>query len=192
MIRPTARGLAVTALFAALVPPTPIRAEATAGAMAECPLHAQHTQPAHGETAPAPAATHDAALAARGDRHMGFPQAATTHHFRLTTDGGTIEVTGRDPGDEATVAQVRAHLRHIATAFAEGDFSIPRAVHAQAPPGTEAMRAAGTAIEYGYAELPAGGRVRLVARTPEALAAVHEFLRYQITDHRTGDPVTPP
>jgi len=32
--------------------------------------------------------------------------------------------------------------------------------------------------------------VRIVAKTPEARAAVHEFLRFQITDHRTGDPLT--
>ena len=34
-----------------------------------------------------------------------------------------------------------------------------------------------------------GGRVRLRTSNPEALAAIHEFLRFQIEEHRTGDPV---
>jgi hypothetical protein len=124
---------------------------------------------------------------ARGDVAMGFSQQATVHHFRLTADGGAIEVTVSDAADTATRDAVRRHLQAIEVAFAEGDFAIPRAVHAQTPPGVAAMRAAG-AMSYRYEELPAGGRVVLAASTPEALAATHEFLRFQIAEHATGDP----
>jgi len=34
--------------------------------------------------------------------------------------------------------------------------------------------------------------VRITTRDGEALAAVHEFLRYQIREHHTGDPLTVP
>jgi hypothetical protein len=152
-----------------------------------CPLHAQHVGQAagaHGEEA------HRAEVDARGDVAMGFSQHATTHHFRLAADGGAIEVTVRDAADTATREAVRTHLQAIAAAFAGGDFSIPEAVHAQLPPGAVEMRAAGGAIRYGYEELPAGGRVVLAAATPEAVAAVHDFLRFQIAEHETGDPST--
>lgn len=169
--------------------PSPETATAPAPQVADCPLHAAHLAAGAGTSH---GADPDAALRARGDEHMGFPQAATTHHFRLAADGGAIEVTANDPADEVTIARVREHLRHIAAAFAAGDFSIPQAVHAAMPPGAREMAAAGRAIEYGFGELPAGGRVRLVARGEAALAAVHEFLRFQIADHATGDPAAVP
>jgi hypothetical protein len=160
------------------------------GTMADCPLHATHAAAA--AAAARVTSEHATALAARGEQHMGFSQEATTHHFLLLADGGAVEVTANDPLDAATVAQVRDHLRHLAGAFAAGDFSIPHAVHAQEPPGTEAMRAAGHAIAYSFVELPAGGSLRLTASTPQALAAAHEFLRFQIEDHATGDPTAAP
>lgn len=150
-----------------------------------CPLHAQHT----GKTAAAPSSdAHRHEVDARGDVAMGFSQQATTHHFLLAKDGGSIEVTVRDTADHATLEAVRSHMQTIEAAFTNGDFTIPEAVHAQLPPGAASMRAAGPAIRYRYEELPAGARVVLVAGSPEALAAVHEFLRFQITDHGTGDP----
>ena len=32
-------------------------------------------------------------------------------------------------------------------------------------------------------------RVLISSRNPEAVAAVHEFLKFQITEHQTGDPL---
>ena len=166
----------------------PLRGQAEAGAAAampaDCPLHA-----AHAAAASAEADAHRHEVDARGDVAMGFSQGATVHHFRLADDGGSIEVTARDAGDAATIGQVRSHLQHIAVAFGEGDFTIPTAVHAQLPPGAAAMRAAGDAVRYRYEELPAGARVVIAATTTDAVSAVHEFLRFQITDHGTGDPV---
>jgi hypothetical protein len=170
-------------------PQAAAEAAADAEAPAGCPLHAQHMAAA---AAGGAAHSHHADLQARGDRHMGFSQDATTHRFAIAADGGAVEVTANDPGDEGTIEQVRKHLRHVAAAFADGDFSIPEAVHAQAPPGSGAMAAAGDGIAYAYSDLPAGGRVRLTARTDAALAAVHEFLRFQIADHGTGDPTSVP
>jgi len=153
---------------------------------ADCPLHAAHMSGGNDEAKAAAAHRHE--VDARGDVAMGFSQQATEHHFRLAGDGGAIEVTARDTADTATIAQVREHLQQISVAFAGGDFAIPTAVHAQLPPGAAAMRTAGDAVRYRFEELPAGGRVVITAGTAEALAAVHEFLRFQIAEHGTGDP----
>jgi hypothetical protein len=165
-------------------------AAATGEAMPEgCPLHAAHMAAASATSGDPAAHRHDVeALNARGDVAMGFSQQATEHHFRLAADGGAIEVTVREATDAASLQAIRSHLRTIAVAFAAGDFSTPQAVHAQVPPGVEGMRAAGAAIAYRYEELPAGARVRLTATDAAALAAVHDFLRFQIRDHGTGDP----
>jgi hypothetical protein len=42
-------------------------------------------------------------------------------------------------------------------------------------------------ISYSFEELEAGGRVRIKTANPDALKAVHDFLRFQIEDHHTGD-----
>jgi hypothetical protein len=49
------------------------------------------------------------------------------------------------------------------------------------------MKEKRTEISYGFEELPSGGRVRIKTTNPEALKAVHDFLRFQIEDHHTGD-----
>jgi hypothetical protein len=42
-------------------------------------------------------------------------------------------------------------------------------------------------IHYKYEEISSGGRVRIESSDPVALAAIHDFLRFQISEHQTGD-----
>jgi hypothetical protein len=125
-----------------------------------------------------------------GDMAMGFSHRKTTHHFRLTASGGFIQVQANDPKDTTSRAQVRVHLQHISKAFKDGDFSDPEMTHSRVPPGVPTMQQLKFAIEYKYVETKAGGKVLISTLNPEALKAVHEFLRFQIEDHQTGDPKT--
>jgi hypothetical protein len=130
----------------------------------------------------------DAELKRRGAAAMGFDQDATTHHFRIAADGGSIDVDVKDPSDDESRRQIRAHLEEIARDFARGDFAKPFATHAEVPPGVDAMRSLKRAITYRYEDTPGGGRVRITTSNEKARNAVHEFLRYQIREHGTGDP----
>jgi len=125
----------------------------------------------------------------RGDHTMGFSHANTRHHFRLKEDGGAIEVTAIRGDDTASRDQIRRHLKHIAEKFSEGDFSAPMIIHAQTPPGVEAMKRSKAEIKYQYEEIERGAKVHITTANPEAVKAVHEFLRFQIQDHKTGDPI---
>ena len=154
---------------------------------ADCPMmregeNSKTQHDAHG--------THDASLDERGARAMGFSQIATAHHFLLKPDGGVIQVEVKDATDAANRDLVRQHLSHVARAFAEGDFETPMLVHERVPPGADVMRRLKSEISYTYEEIEAGARVRVSTKNAEALAAVHDFLRFQIEDHRTGDPLT--
>ena len=71
--------------------------------------------------------------------------------------------------------------------FSEGNFSIPHFVHAQNPPGVPTMKKLKSAIHYSAEPLSNGGRVKMETSSPEGIAAVHQFLRFQIKDHETGD-----
>jgi hypothetical protein len=60
-------------------------------------------------------------------------------------------------------------------------------IHDRMPPGAETMKRLGKAISYRSEPTARGARVVIRTGNPEALAAVHDFLRFQIADHRTGD-----
>ena len=145
-------------------------------------MHAQHMKAAED--------AHAAEVKNRGAEGMGFNQDRTQHHFRLLPDGGAIEVSVNDLDDADSREHVQHHLSAIATAFAAGDFQLPMFIHSQTPPGVRVMRRLKARITYTYEETPSGGRVRISTSDKQALAAVHAFLRFQIADHRTGDPTT--
>ena len=131
----------------------------------------------------------DPEMKQRGAEAMGFDQDTTTHHFRLTETGGVIEVSTNAAGDTAGRDQIRAHLTEIAAEFATGNFKKPFMTHAEVPPGVETMKRLAGRIRYSFEATPRGGLVRIATDDAAARRAVHEFLRYQITEHATGDPL---
>ncbi|HLJ47676.1 MAG TPA: hypothetical protein VKU01_16785 [Bryobacteraceae bacterium] len=130
---------------------------------------------------------HHGAVNQRGDHVMGFSHEKTTHHFRLYSDGGAIEVEANDPKDTQSRDQIQMHLGHIAKMFAAGDFKAPMLIHDRVPPGVPVMQELKSDITYEFSKTERGGRVRITTKNPEALKAVYEFLRFQIADHQTGD-----
>lgn len=150
-----------------------------AAGMAFCPMHEQAKT---SQSDP-----HHQGVVKRGDEVMGFSHEKTTHHFRLYPDGGAIEAEVNDAKDTASRDQIRSHFGHIATMFAEGNFSAPMLIHSQNPPGTEVMKRLRNAIEYKLESTEKGARIRITTKDAEPLRAVYEFLRFQITDHQTGD-----
>jgi hypothetical protein len=124
----------------------------------------------------------------RGEKGMGFPQTATTHNFLLKTNGGAIRVEVNDPANADGRNSVRMHLTHIAKAFQKGDFDIPMFVHDTVPPGVPEMKRLRGNIEYSVDETPNGGQVVIFSTDRAALLAIHQFLRFQIEEHKTGDP----
>jgi hypothetical protein len=130
---------------------------------------------------------HHANVAERGDHVMGFDHTKTTHHFRLSPAGGAIEVSANDAADTESRDAIRGHLSHIATMFAAGDFDAPMLIHDRVPPGVPAMKRKKDRIGWKFEETENGGRVLIETKDAEALTAVHDFLRFQIEDHQTGD-----
>ncbi|HEY7499938.1 MAG TPA: hypothetical protein VH740_15570 [Vicinamibacterales bacterium] len=136
----------------------------------------------------APQHTHPAD---RAQQTMGFDQHKTTHHFLLEAGGGTIEVTANDADDRASLEQIRMHLRHIASAFQEGNFEAPFLVHGMNPPGVDVLKDRRASMTYRFEEVPKGAKVVMRTADAAAKAALHDFLRFQIREHRTGDPLKP-
>ena len=125
------------------------------------------------------------AMQARGQEVMGVDQYTSVHHFQSLPDGGRIELQ-RDRDDSVGTAAIRAHLRHIARAFAAGDFGAPFAVHQEAVPGVAVMRARRSAIGYDVSDLPRGAALRIRSADATAIDAVHRFLAYQRREHHAA------
>jgi len=128
------------------------------------------------------------AMMNRGDAGMGFSQEKTTHHFILLKHGGAIQVSANDPKDDASRDHIRMHLSHIAKMFSEGDFHTPMFIHDTTPPGVPTMEKLHSEIRYQYEQTDSGAKIMIATANPKALHAVHEFLRFQIDEHKTGDP----
>jgi hypothetical protein len=140
----------------------------------ECPMHKEHQ---------------NAGMVERGNHAMGFDQNKTTHHFLLKDDGGIIRVEANDPQDQESRDAIRGHLSHIAVLFSKGDFDIPMFVHDRMPDGVPVMKELKDAITYKYEDMENGGMVNLRSQNADAVKAIHQFLRFQIQDHKTGDPL---
>jgi len=125
----------------------------------------------------------------RGDKHMGFDHLKTTHHFLLANDGGSINVEANDVKDSESRDQIRRHLRHIAMMFGEGNFEVPMLIHEKTPPGSEVMKQLKSEIRYEFIETERGASIKISTTNAQAVKAIHEFLTFQITEHKTGDPL---
>lgn len=125
----------------------------------------------------------------RGDKHMGFDHLKTTHHFVLTNDGGVIQVEANDVKDTESRDQIRNHLHHISMMFSEGNFDTPMLIHEKTPPGSEVMRQLKEEISYNYKQIDRGALIEISTSNAQARQAIHEFLKFQIKEHMTGDPL---
>jgi hypothetical protein len=131
---------------------------------------------------------HHAGVNSRGDNAMGFNHMATTHHFVLRSYGGDIDVSANDPKDTDSRDHIRHHLSMIQRKFSAGDFTDPMFIHDRVPPGVPEMKSGN--VKYDYATTPKGARLKLTATNEKTIAAIHDFLKFQIEDHQTGDPET--
>ncbi len=118
---------------------------------------------------------------------MGFDQTRTTRHFKLLPDGGTIQISANDPLDLVTRNAIRQHLANIAATFGQGNFDVPGLIHRQKPSEVDTMSRLKDNLSYAVESLPTGGRLHIRTTNSEARNAVHDFLRAQIQEHRTGD-----
>jgi predicted aspartyl protease len=90
----------------------------------------------------------------------------SSKRFLLDKKGGAIEVRTAHADDQQTRDAVRRELRN------EARSGVPFA--------TAAMQQHKKQIKYQYEKTAQGGRIRIVAKSPEALLAVQDYLRSQM------------
>jgi hypothetical protein len=156
---------------------------------ATCPLHEQHMKEAAAKAQNQPVVAmgdmkHGAEVDGRHDTLVASHET-TRHSFRLFADGGAIELRANDPGDKVTIDAVRSHLHEITAEFVKKDFSTPAFVHGRAPAGVAEMERLHDAISFRYENVDGGGRIRMRTANADALKAIHDFMKFQVVEHRT-------
>lgn len=129
-----------------------------------------------------------AAIMKRGDHGMRFSHEKTTHQFILLKDGGAIQVGVNDPKDDTSRDHIRMHLSHAAEMFSTGNFNGPMFIHDTTPLGVPTMTKLHSETHYQCQQTDSGAKIMIATANPKALQAVHDFLRFQIGEHKTGDP----
>lgn len=126
------------------------------------------------------------AMQDRGRIIMGVDQYTSVHRFEDLSSGGRVELQ-RTVDDSAGVNQIRRHFLEIAESIRRGDFRAPGLVHATTVPGVDVMMAKRQALRVEVRNLPRGGEMRITSEDPEVVKAIHEFMAFQRTEHRTED-----
>jgi len=122
----------------------------------------------------------------RGAMAMGVYQYTSRHRFDALPNGGRIELQRLDDADSAGITRIRVHLRSIAQAFKDGDFSTPMFVHMRSVPGACTMAAKRNVIGYAMHDLPAGGELMMTSADTTAVRAIHSFIAFQRDEHHAS------
>lgn len=135
-------------------------------------------------------ATKDEAKQKSSSMPMGFDVDKAVHHFYLLKNGGAIELTAKDANDAAMIKTLKQHLEMQAKNFEKGNFETQMQVHGKLPDGAPMLKKLRNEITYDVKSLDNGATLRIFSVNPEARQAIHEFLKFQINEHQTGDPLT--
>lgn len=125
----------------------------------------------------------------RGAKAMGFDQAKALHHFYLLKNGGAVELSAKDPNDKETIAAIQQHLALQAKAFEKGNFEAPIETHGKPPDGVPVLKKLRREITFEVVQMDAGAALRMFTINAQARQAIHDFMKFQIQEHQTGDPM---
>lgn len=60
-------------------------------------------------------------------------------------------------------------------------------IHDQTPPGVPVLQRLKSEVVYAFENRDKGAAIQIHSKNPQALKAIYAFLRFQISDHQTGD-----
>ena len=119
-----------------------------------------------------------------------YDRDRVVHHFYLYPDGGSMTLSVKDPSDTETRKAVRAYVQRVSQLIVFGNLDRPREQFGQGIPGLDRIadaRARKATITVRSSAPDEGSHIVFATADPGALQGLHEFLRFQIEDLKTGD-----
>jgi hypothetical protein len=133
----------------------------------------------------------DPALLSRATKVSGFDSDRVTRHFYVLKNGGAVEITAKDPNDEATIKAIQAQLKKESDQLTKGSFETFTNIYGKAPENAPQLKKLRDDITYAMVPQENGGVLRMLTVNPTAKSAIHDTLRFQIDQWKSGDPTTP-
>lgn len=133
----------------------------------------------------------DPALLSRVSKASGFDSERVNRHFYVLKNGGAVEITAKDSGDEATIKAIQTYLKKESDLWTKGNFETVTAVYGRPAEGTVQLKKLRDDVTFAVVPEENGAVIRMLTVNPTAKAAIHDYLRFQIDQLKTGDPTTP-
>jgi len=111
-------------------------------------------------------------------------------HYWLLKNGGAIEMVCKEPCDNSTQTAIQNYLDSLTKAFEKGSFDSEFVSGVSTPESLATLRKLRDEITFSAANSEVGYSLRMLTVNPQARDAIYDFLRYEITNRKTGDPTT--
>ncbi len=121
-----------------------------------------------------------------------YDRDRVVHHFYLYPDGGMMTLTVTDPSDAETRKAVRAYVQRVSQLMVVGNLTRLREQFGDGVPGLNRIaeaRGRKATITVHSSTPDEGSQIIFSTSDAAALEGLHDFLRFQITDLKTGDPL---
>lgn len=126
---------------------------------------------------------------ARFSKALGVSLDKVALHYYLVKNGGVIELASKDPNDTATIEAIQKYLQTQKDLWEKGKDPVTE-VHGKAPESVNLMRKLRNDITFYTAKTDTGAVLRMFSINNQARGAIQEYLKFEIEEHKTGDPPT--
>jgi hypothetical protein len=104
-------------------------------------------------------------------------------------NGGVIEFSAKDPADSASIAAVQKYLETQKDLFEKGKTEADADVHGKVPDGIPGLKKLRNEITFFAMKTESGAVLRMFTVNEQARQAIQDFVKFQINEHKTGDPL---
>lgn len=112
-------------------------------------------------------------------------------HYWLLKNGGAIEMICKAPCEDATQKSIQNYLDSLSKSFEKGAFDAEFVNGASAPEALATLKKLRDEVTFHAApSSEVGYSLRMLTVNPQARDAIYEFIRYEVTNRKTGDPTT--
>ena len=125
----------------------------------------------------------------RFGKALGTDVEKIVQHYYLLKNGGVMEFTAKDPGDTSTISALQKYMNAQKDLFEKGKIDADAEVHSRVPDGVPALKKLRNEITFFAVKSENGAALRMFSVDNEARQAIQQFLKFQISEHKTGDPM---
>ena len=131
----------------------------------------------------------DTDINGRFSKSLGTDANRIFQHYYLVKNGGVIEFTAKDPADNASIAAVQKYLLAQKDLFEKGKNEGDSEVHGKVADGTLVLKKLRNEITFFTVKNEDGAVLRMFSVNEQARQAIQDFIKFQINEHKTGDPL---